>query len=678
MKTGLRYGFLFLLLLLTAFAEAQRGGFGNVGNRMRGFGGSRGGGGGGDSLQHRTGKEDSITINFRYLDSSRNSTFDSSISDYSTRFPIPPTHVYLGNVGTATHSLLFDPPLRDGFDPGFHALDVYKIKPGDVRFFNTTRPYTELGYMLGTQTQQIIDLVHTQNIKPYWNVGLRYRLINTPGFFQNQKANHNNYLLHSWYQSPKKRYNNYFVLLSNVLQVGENGGIVDTIRLNNTDYKQRLDIPTKLGNNTALSRDFKNNTLTTGNRYLETNFIMRQQYDLGRKDSLVTDSTVIPLFYPRLRFEHTFTYGKYKYRFQNTSQNGQNYLADSAYYWDNYHIVIGPSDSLIVQDQWREVTNDFSVYQFPDAKNLQQFIKVGAMYQWLQGRFDTASRNLFNIALHGEYRNQTRNKKWDLLAYGNLYLSGFNAGDYHGYISLQRFLGRTWGSLQLGFENVNRSPAFTYNPSSSFYLDTMRQNFQKENTTHIFGTVSNPKLHLTLGADYYLISNYLYVANFYDLRQENTLFNLLRINAAQTLKLSRHLRLYAAVWLQQKAGNAEVNLPLFYTRDRLAFEGHFFRNLDLSTGLEFRYNAPYQADNYSPILGRFFYQDSVTIRNRPEVDVFFNFRIRSFKAYIRAENLNSVSMGGGGFGFLNNNLAAPGYPYPGLVLRFGFYWSFVN
>jgi hypothetical protein len=669
---------LFTLLLLvgtTQWAAAQVGGrMGGLGNRI-GSMGRRGGGGGGDSLQRRDKFEDSITINFHYLDSSRNLTFDSSISDYTTRFPIPATHTYLGNVGTASHSLLFDPQLRVGFDPGFHAYDVYKIRPDQVRFFNTTRPYTELGYMLGSQTQQIIEVTHTQNIKPYWNFAARYRLVNTPGFFQNQKANHNNYLLASWYQSPNKRYNNYFVVLSNSLQSGENGGIADTISLKDPEYHERFNIPTKIGGNTAFGRDFFNTTLTTGNRYVETNAIMRQQYDLGRKDSLVSDSTVIPLFYPRLRFEHTLTYGKYNYLFQNA---GGSYDADSIYYWDTYHLHLAHNDSIQLRDRWQELTNDFSIYQFPDAKNLQQFIKVGLAYQWLNGRFSTGTKTLYNLYGHGEYRNRTRNQKWDVQANGTLYLNGYNAGDYKGFISLQRYLGRQWGSLQLGFENVNRSPQFTFDPRSSFYLDTVLENFKKENTTHFFGTVFNPKLNLTLGADYYLVGNYLYLTNYYDLKQESTLFNLLRLSVAKTIKLSRHWRLYSDVWIQQRAGNADVNVPFFYTRNRLAFEGNFFKNLNLSTGLEVRYHAPYKADAYSPVLGRFFYQDSITIDNRPEVDAFFNFRIRSFKAYIRAENLNSLSLSNGGFRFMNNNFAAPHYPYPGLVMRFGFYWSFVN
>ena len=127
-----------------------------------------------------------------------------------------------------------------------------------------------------------------------------------------------------------------------------------------------------------------------------------------------------------------------------------------------------------------------------------------------------------------------------------------------------------------------------------------------------------------------------------------------------------------------EAGSVQLNVPTIFTRNRIAFEGNFFKNLHLATGLEVKYHTPYKADNYSPVLGQFFYQDSITISNLPDVAAYFNFRIRSFKAYVRAENLNSASLSNSGFGFRNNNMAAPGYPYPGLVIRVGVYWSFVN
>ena len=265
---------------------------------------------------------------------------DSSITDFTRRFPIPATNIFLGNTGTASKSILFSPFLKPGWDPGFHSFDIYKWTLEKARFFNTTRPYSELTYQLAGKSEQIIEIMHTQNIKPNWNFLFQYRLINSPGFFKNQKTNHNNYLFTSWYQSVNKRYNNYFVLLGNKLQSGENGGIEDTENyLNDPDFNDRFLIPTKLGGDPEFTRNFFDTDVGTGNRYNEFTVLLRQQYDLGKKDSLVTDSTVVPLFYPRLRFEHTFQYGKYKYEFRD-------YVGDSAYYKDNYGLTLSSSQLI--------------------------------------------------------------------------------------------------------------------------------------------------------------------------------------------------------------------------------------------------------------------------------------------------------------------------------------------
>ena len=214
-------------------------------------------GGSTDSLQHRDKNEDSVTISYRYLDSTRTYKLDSSIDDFTRRFPVPASHIFLGNVGNASRSLLFSPKFNTGFDPGLHAYDIYEWKIEKVRFFNTTRPYSEINYQLGSRVEQIIELTHTQNLKPNWNAAFQYRLINSPGYFKSQKTNHNNYLLSSRFQSVNKRYNNYFVALVNKIQSGENGGIVDTFNyLNSSVYKDRFNIPTKLGGDDPFSSNF--------------------------------------------------------------------------------------------------------------------------------------------------------------------------------------------------------------------------------------------------------------------------------------------------------------------------------------------------------------------------------------------------------------------------------------
>jgi len=418
---------------------------------------------------------------------------------------------------------------------------------------------------------------------------------------------------------------------------------------------------------------------------------MRQQYDLGKKDSLVTDSTVIPLFYPRLRFEHTIQYNVGKYQFfdiPHSSTSFSFYFPDSAYYQDKYGITIPDGylhpdttgDTLQLRDRWKILSNDFSIYQFPEAKNLLQFIKVGATVQNLKGEFAKDTSTFFNIILHGEYRNKTRNQKWDMELAGNLYSAGFNSGDYNVHVNLKRFIGKkNIGYTEVGFENVNRTPSFLFDTRSSFYLDTA-QGFKKENSTHIFASIFHTGLNMKLSGDLYLISNYTSFSDFYKLRQYEPLFNFLRISAQKVFRLGKHFNWYADVYLQQKTGAPPLHVPLIFTRNRLAYEGNLgFKKLALSSGFEIKYHSPYKADNYSPVVGQFFYQDSLTIYNKPDVAFFVDMRIRGFKAFIRAENLNTVQITkAGGFGFTNNNLAAPAYPYPGLQIRLGIWWSFVN
>ena len=691
LKNTIRYRIIFLAFLtltgsITLAQKRPANILRGIGDRIPGMGNQSGSTGtGGDSVIARNRYEDSITVTIYYLDSTRGHKPDTIINDFTTRYPIPATHIYLGNTGVATRSIIYQPELKPGFDPGLHALDVYKWKLEKAKFYNTTRPYTELGYVLGSRAEQMIEVIHTQNIRPSWNFSFNYRLINSPGTFRNQKTNHNNYLFTSWYQGRKKRYNNYFVILGNKLQAGESGGISnDQDYLNDIIYaKDRYIIPSKLGGSPAYITNFFTTTMYTGNRYNEFNVLMRQQYDVGRKDSLLVDSTMVPLFFPKLRFEHSFNYGKYNYTYQDfpVQNNNQENRPDPAYYATNYNYTIPQSGSVNFRDKWREISNDFSIYQFPDSKNQHQFIKVGLQLQLLNGLFidsvESGSAALYNLAAHGEYRNRTKNQKWDLLAQGRLYMNGYNAGDYRAYASLQRFISKNIGSLQLGFENVNRSPSFIYDQRSAFYLDAP-ENFNKENTTHLFANLFQPQLKLQLGADYYLVSNYLYLNGFYQLEQESALFNVLRINAKKTFKIGRRWNWHSELYVQQKTGGAQLNLPAVFTRNRILYEGNLgFPNLKIAFGLEGRYHSPYKADSYSPVLGQFFYQDSIRISNLPDVAALIHFKIRSFKAWFRAENLNTARLFGG-FQFNNNNLAAPDYPTPGLVIRLGIYWGFVN
>ncbi|MGG9971802.1 putative porin [Ferruginibacter sp. SUN002] len=619
-------------------------------------------------FEHRDDAKDSVSISFKYLDAIRSNRLDSSINDFYRYFSIPAAQQYLGNNGSAGYSLLFTPFAKAGWDAGFHAYDAYKFTLADTRFFKTTKPYSQIGYQLATGQEQFIKVLHTQNPFSNLNFGFEYKLITAPGFFVTQNTNHNSYRIFSNYQGKRKRYAAYFTFLGNTIKGSENGGIKNDSFLTNPDFKKRFTIPVNLGRDSGLIPNPLKSSVNTGNIYKDATVFIRQSYDIGKKDSVeVNDSTTEYLFYSKLRFQHTFTYSTYSYQFKDVG-------ADSVIYQKWYDTTLKRIDSLIVTDKWKVITNDFSLVQFPDTKNNGQYFLAGIRLENMKGTFTKGSKNYYNLVAHGEYRNKTRNKLWDILANGEFYVNGLNSGDYSVNAMLERFLNKKWGNVQLSFNNVNRSPSFIFNSFSSFDFGN-NASYKKENITTIKASALNPVINLF--AANYFITNYTYFQDYYKTAQYNKLINLLQLSASKKIKLNKKWSWYAEATMQQTDAAAPIKVPLLFTRNRVAYEGTFFKNLNLSTGVEFRYYTPYKAYNYSPVMGQFMPQDTTTIKNRPDIAGFLHFRIKSFTGYLRAENLNAIDFTNG-FGFTRNNFAAPHYVYQGFIFRFGILWKFVN
>lgn len=619
-------------------------------------------------FQQRDDLQDSITISYRYLDSTRRITIDSSVNDFDQYFPIPTHHVQLGNNGAATQSLLFQPYQEVGFDPGFHAYDIYKYTLANTKIYRTTRPFSMLGYQLASGKEQMLMASHTQNPKPNLNFGFDYRLISAPGLFVTQNNNHNSYRLYGNYVGKRKRYQGTFVLVGNNIRASQNGGIVADSFLQDPNRKDRFTVPVNMGNQAGYRTNPFVTKVNTGITYRDFNVLLRQSWDVGQKDSLIiNDTTTEYLFYPRIRFQHSLTYSNQSYGFNDI-------YADSALYaaWFG-QVLTHTTDTFSIRDQWKVIGNDFSIITFPDAKNPAQFLQLGAAHAYYKGTTTRGAEDFSNISIWGEYRNRTRNKKWDFLMKGQLYLTGYNSGDYLVQGSFSRNFGQRWGDVRLEMKMVNREPSYLQD-GSAFNL-SRQSNFDKIHHT-VVGAVAQNSL-FTLGVRNHFIVNYLYYNNDYHIAQQSDPINLLQLYATRKTKLGKRWNWYADVMIQQVGDNAPIHIPFLYTRNRIAFEGNFFKNLHLSTGIEARYYTSYKADNFIPIISQFANQDAKRIENRPDIAAFFHFRIRSFTGYIRAENLNTLDMSNG-FSFTHNNFAAPFYPTQGLMIRFGIRWWFVN
>ena len=236
-------------------------------------------------FEHRDDLKDSVSITYRFLDSVRNNTLDSSINDFDKYFSVPSAYQYLGNNGAAAYALIYAPNAKAGWDAGFHAFDVYRYTLEGTKFYKTTKPYSQLNYQLASGKEQMIRVLHTQNPRPNWNFGFDYRLISAPGFFVTQNTNHNNYRLFSAYQGKRKRYALQLSLVGNSIKNSENGGITADSLLYDVNKKKRFSIPVNLGGANLYEPNPFKSSINTGNIYRDFTFFLRQSYDIGKKDS---------------------------------------------------------------------------------------------------------------------------------------------------------------------------------------------------------------------------------------------------------------------------------------------------------------------------------------------------------------------------------------------------------
>ena len=652
---------------LFATAQMRSGGF----NTMSGIGGRMSGtSGAGDSLQKRDKNADSITIFYKLYNSNEIKQHDSSINDFYKRFPLPYSYYNLGNTGTAANSYLFLPVWKAGFDAGFHQYEIYNYTLAATPFYQTTRPYTELIYLLGGKGEQLVELKHTQNKKQQLNFSFDYRFSNSPGNVKNQQANFSNMRITAHFQSKRKRYESFWIMLNNKTASSENGGLVNAARLDSLALNNPYELETRLGVSSASFRNPFNTNIATGSIYQDNTLLWKQTYDVGQKDSVVKDTVTTYLFYPRLRFQNEIKYQQQSFLFQDASPHVYNYTT-----YFNYPNSIG--ENIKFKDQWNILSNDFSLISYPQKNNSNQFLQLGAGLSNQSGSFLTrkewAAQDSYGF---GAYKNKTKNQVWDIDLYGQLYLVGYHAGDYIANASLTSLLNKKGNYVQLAFNNVNRTPSANAMGITDFPIIGLRS-IKKENHLQLMAATGNSRKAWKASFAYQLINNYQYYSNGYNAAVYQGTIHYINAQLANQFKLSTHWNWYNEVHLQLVDASSPLRVPTVLTRQRIAFEGVFYKNLNMSAGLEFIYHSNYKANFYMPFTGQFYQQNEFILNNRPMVNAFYHMTIKRLKAYIRVENLNTLVPTNNTLGN-HYNFTAKNYPGTGIWVRVGIWWHFIN
>ena len=195
---------------------------------------------------------------------------DTLISNVEKYDPInKPGNYYasLGNIGLAHESMMLQTSIESGFDFGFHSFDKYMFHNDSIRYYWVGRPYTHLQYIMGPEKEQNLHIDHSQNVASWFNLGLRFRYTNSPGYYINQKSDDKNFVFKTRFQTKNYRYIVLANYIHNKLKVEENGGIVyDTV----------------FEENTKSSRNSINvNLSTANNEIIQNGFYVKQIFNLS-------------------------------------------------------------------------------------------------------------------------------------------------------------------------------------------------------------------------------------------------------------------------------------------------------------------------------------------------------------------------------------------------------------
>lgn len=646
-------------------------------------------------------RTEEATVYYEYPDQTGRYSPDTAIHTFHRRPFLQPWYRDMGNPGSPALNLLFTPEYRVGPTLGYHIFDVYRFHIDSLKYYNTTRPYSLFSYQMAGRLENIVSLAHTQNIRPNWNVAAEYRKISSPGAYQVQRNNHDNAYLSTTYKSLDKHYTLYGGLVYNKQQHDENGGVTDRALLDSPDYNNRRIVPTPYN-----SPNYSSTRSTVSNTQRDFSVSIRHAYTWGSSDTLFDEEDTAAYSYsltPRFSISHQTIMSTEQHTYKDLAPDSMRYtnLFQRTFPNKGTGFYAANSDSVFTRQKWFWADNNVLFNGFLGRAGRQLQFSAGAGIRYDQFISDPVTKLIpdspyYRVGYDRRSSNSTyivghlgkealSPSAWQYGADLKLFTTGPNAGNFAFNATIGKKVKRIDGSFAAGVAQQLGSAPYSLTDYQNVYTYSLFS-FSPESITSAFASVESRKIRLSGGVKAYVINNYIYLGEQELPEQYGATFTLPQAWVRKVFKTGSFYLDNELVY-QQVGGSTPVNVPRIMGRHQLSFERSFFRNaLKMATGIEARYNTAYMPAGYNAQFNRFFYQNYDTITNNPELAVFFNFRIKRFRAFIMGDNLQQL-LGPNAIIFtgtpirsrLNGDITAiPVYAMPNLMLRFGFSWAMIN
>ncbi len=582
--------------------------------------------------------KDSDSLQIRYFTGSNIFNYKSSDTTLSNLFFYQPNSSFTnfayntGNIGQAFAPLFYN--LNRSNENIYRGFDTYFFTSDSVRYYNTSKAYTEFNYTQGLTKEHLPSVFHTQRLNDQLGVTLNYRVISSDGTYHNQFSRGQSFYTAIDFHTKDGRFLTLLDVTYNSLKVSENGGLTkedDTLFTNGEVVNNRLLLNTNL--NTATNR-LKHKSISSKNYW----------FFIGKNDSVSTSKYRSGLFCE-----------------VNVSNSSALYTATDVS--DVNNVLF--SNILLDSNQTRDSVwlNKFDACAgFTIGKWNKSFyvptFKLGYKQQWYN---IDAMNTGFAV---GEYSRSEDRYSFDIKAqYG---LAGRKANDIRSEISIAKSLVSIKANVAVQCTFANQKPSFFDN----FYISNhhaWNNNFKNQEEIGFSARLYLAPLRLTLDGGLQQLNNFIYFDTNSNISQSNEMQNIsyVSLNHGYQNKWFR-----SRTFARYQGSSSEIRIPNLLGRQEVAFLINH-KAIHAELGLLVTYVSNFYGNAYDPSNREYHLQNSYLVGGIVLVDFFASLRVGSAKLYFKADHLNAGILG-------YNYQLVPYHPLTDLTWKLGIRWSFWN
>lgn len=609
------------------------------------------------------------------IDALWNPTLDPTGVQFSDPLDAFNGNYYLG-MGTIGHPhLSVFPTLANGLQLQLQPTgnDDYLKTPKNVRFYQTFTPYTVLSYNNSLKKDYLVNITHTQNIIPGWNVAFDYRLINPEGNLSGSSAK-NHYLdVTTNYFSHDARLQVQAGFIWQSLLMGENGGLTDDSYFSSGQNTNLSGLPVKLYNSNSehLHHDAFLHATYNFVRQVERlrhRDSLAAHYDTLRLDSIVlVVDTIEVVDTIRVGRPHIINAGVLGIEMNYSRWKRAIYIPgdDDSTLWNHASATLFWTNDAYPDFRWRnplKITLGITPRRISATLTTDTLVGAESLEaKAVVNPFAKAELRLSHFILKGEGEMD------------NTLLSlhpSIKEPDYH-----------LLGTLTLAFDSAETSGLGV--------TASLQRKMPDVRMLHSSGYTLSPLLSQSYGLrlfhgsdsglfrfiDLYACASHINHNVWYDtaLAVHEGTSDLWLYQAVLTLRFQWNwFHIDMQQFLQHSTDRQQIAVPLLASKNSIYVDFFLFhRALRMQIGTDIRYISRYACDAYDPATGLFYNQDT-EVGDYFWADAFINLQIKRASIYVKTSHLNAL------WEKHPNYFLLPHYPGNRFGLFWGMTWNFFD